>query len=36
MDMEEMSKMLKNCNTMMENMTQHIGMEAPKGDSKAQ
>ncbi|APO80989.1 hypothetical protein OFL75_29560 [Pseudomonas aeruginosa] len=36
MDMQEMSKMMKNCNTMMENMNQHIGMESPKGDSKAQ
>lgn len=36
MDMQEMSKMMKNCNAMMENMNQHMGMESPKGDSKAQ
>jgi len=35
-DMQEMSKMMKNCNAMMENMNQHMGMESPKGDSKAQ
>ncbi|MCY1462250.1 hypothetical protein D9M71_800060 [compost metagenome] len=36
MDMQEMSKMMKNCNAMMENMNQHMGTEPPKGDSKAQ
>lgn len=36
MDMQEMSKMMKNCNAMMENMNQHMGTVPPKGDSKAQ
>ena len=36
MDMQEMSKMMKNCNAMMENMNQHMDKEAPKGDTKAQ
>ncbi|VVP22397.1 hypothetical protein [Pseudomonas fluorescens] len=36
MDMQEMSKMMKNCNAMMENMNQHMGKELPKDDSKAQ
>lgn len=36
MDMQEMSKMMKNCNAMMENMNQHMDKEAPKDDSKAQ
>ena len=36
MDMQEMSKMMKNCNAMMENMNQHMSTEPPKGDSKAQ
>lgn len=35
MDMQEMSKMMKNCNAMMENMNQHLDKEAPKGDTKA-
>ncbi|MDT4836031.1 hypothetical protein FQZ97_697140 [compost metagenome] len=35
MDMQEMSKMMKNCNAMMENMNQHMDKEAPKGDTKA-
>lgn len=35
-NMQEMSKMMKNCNAMMENMNQHMGMESPKSDGKAQ
>lgn len=36
MDMQEMSKMVKNCNAMMENMNKHMGKEAPSDGSKAQ
>jgi hypothetical protein len=31
MDMQEMSKMMKNCNAMMENMNLHMDKDAPKG-----
>lgn len=36
MDMQEMSKMIKNCNAMMENMNQHMDKEAPKDSHKAE
>jgi len=36
MDMQEMSKMMKNCNAMMENMSLQMDKEASKDSHKAQ
>ncbi|GLZ87964.1 hypothetical protein Pres01_40150 [Metapseudomonas resinovorans] len=36
MDMQEMSKMMKNCNAMMERMNKQMDKAAAQGDSKAQ
>ncbi|WP_018926358.1 hypothetical protein [Pseudomonas umsongensis] len=34
--MQEMSVMMKNCNTMMESMSKHMGNEPTQGSTKAQ